>query len=216
MGTPNIQALIADAAASDGWGFKVVLGLVGGTFATFVGFLLNQHHQHCKESIKEVRDYIVALQSAADELEFYGGKLGQLSSEMGAIANEIQSRNTTWIIPTYSIYPDFLEKMKVALSTFYRNPDLVKQVGHCHFELCHILARLDLIKTELRVPLGNDRVQVTVQLKNHLQNVLGFKGLLDLNIRTFSATRDAILIERSEMGRVLALQKERSLLSTED
>ena len=108
-------------------------------------------------------------------MEFYNDKLHQLSDEARKIITAIGT-NSNPIIPTYSLYPKFLENSKINLNKFYRNIDIVKRIGHCHFELSHIQERLELIKKELRI-LYDPQLQIS--------NVGGFKGLVDSNIIEF-------------------------------
>jgi hypothetical protein len=204
--------IFAQAAQPDGWGIKLLAAVLGGVVATFVGFLLNQRHQDYKEKVKELKEYIVALQAAADELEFYGYKLNQLSSELAGLAKKVEEWSVDWIVPSYSIYPNFLEKCKSTIYTFYKNPTLVKDVGHCHFELCHILERLNLMRRELRAPLESEGAARTKQLRVHLFNVNGFKGLVDSNIPVFKRVREAILSERKQIEKELEIRREQSLI----
>jgi hypothetical protein len=190
-----------------------MIGLIG-IGGVVLGFFLNQYHQESKEKIKELKEYIATLQSAANELEFYGNKLKQLSEELDRIAIELKAWRILWIVPTYSIYPNFLEKCKITINRFQKNPNLVKEVGNCHFELCHILERLNLLKAEMRVSLPTEPRAMTEQLKTHRVNVEGFKGLVDDNIPVFKAACDLILCEKIKMENSLKLQKERSLFSS--
>ena len=210
---PVFALMLADANPNEAWYFKLA-SFAGGIVATFLGFLLNQRYQNDKEKIKELKEYIVSLQSAANELEFYGNKLKQLSGELDKLATALKAWETNFIIPTYSIYPNFLEKCKATINAFHKNPHLVKEVGHCHFELCHILARLDLLKNQMYAPLPTDPRMRTEHLKMHCFNANGFKGLVDSNIPVFKATCNLILSEKSDMESRLRLQQERSLFGS--
>ena len=204
--------ILADATSNDPWYIKLA-SFAGGIIATFVGFLLNQSHQNYREKIKQINEYNASLQSSANELEFYSGKLKQLSGELENLAEKLDRRDAyNWITPTYSLYPNFLEKCKITINTFHKNPNLVKQIGHCHFELCHILARLDLHKEQMSVqlPTGLLRENAMAVL---CVNVKGFKGLIDLNIPVFKATCDIILAEKTKMEGSLELLKERGPFS---
>ncbi len=213
---PDLALILAESDQSEGLGFKFVVGIIGGLIGVggvVLGFLLNQYHQESKERIKELNEYIAALQSAANELDFYRAKLTQLSGELEAIAAKASSWRADWIIPTYSIYPSFLEKCKITINAFQRNAYLVKEIGHCHFELCHILERMNVLKHDLRTELSTDARILTEQLKTHFGNAKGFKGLVDSNIPVFKAASEAILAEKTKMDEELRLQKERSLIS---
>ena len=209
----NLTTMFAAIDSQDPWYFKLA-SFAGGIVATFLGFLLNQRYQNDKEKIKELKEYIASLQSAANELEFYGEKLKQLSGEVDRLIGALRDWRTDWIIPTYSIYPDFLEKCKITINTFHKNPVLIKEIGHCHFELCHILARLDLLKEQMFSPLPQNPAALTEQLKIHRVNANGFKGLVDSNIPVFKATGDLILAEKSNAESQLRLQRERNLFAS--
>ena len=130
-----------------------------------------------KQREKESRQkYLNLVTSTLNELEFYVRKLEQLSAETKTILNALSSA-TPPLIPTYSLYPSFLEQAKLNLSNFNINPELVKRVGHCHFELSHIQQRLELMKSELRT---KDNSPVLIA------NVGGFKALVDSNISEFN------------------------------
>jgi hypothetical protein len=212
MFNTHLAFMFADADSQEAWYFKLA-SFAGGIVATFLGFLLNQRYQNDKEKIKEFKEYISSLQSAANELEFYGDKLKQLSGELDRLIGALREWRTDWIIATYSIYPEFLEKCKITINTFHKNPHLVKEVGHCHFELCHILARLDFLKEQMFAPLPQHPAALTEQLKIHRVNANGFKGLVDSNIPVFKATCDLILSEKAKVEAELRLQKERCLLA---
>ena len=58
---------------------------------------------------KEIKNnYKCLLITTKNELEFYNTKLEQLSTEADAIVSTIQNTQPV-IIPTYSLYPRFLE-----------------------------------------------------------------------------------------------------------
>lgn len=120
--------------------------------------------------------YLNLVTSTINELEFYLTKLNQLATEAQAIILNLSSQ-TPPLIPTYSLYPTFLEQAKLNLSSFNKNPELVKRVGHCHFELSHIQQRLELMKTELRMK-KNSHVLIL--------NVGGFKALVESNVTEFN------------------------------
>ena len=107
-------------------------------------------------------------------------KLHQLSNEITDIITSITPAQTkSIIIPSYSLYPDFLEKSKIEINSFFRNSDLVKNIGECHFELCHILERLNFLKDEFKKPFNQLHIPTTIT------NLEGFGSLVDKNIKTF-------------------------------
>lgn len=199
-------------AGTEGW-TKALFGLAGGILATFLGFILNQYHQDNKEKIQRTEEYLAALQSAANEIEFYTGKLNQLSSELDDLTKRLEAWKTNWVIPSYSLYPDFLEKCKITINAFFKNPKLVKDVGHCHFELCHILSRLDSLKSLMNTGVTGSHEQIMQDLKMRRINCYSFKKLVDANILTFIGVRDEILLEKTKTAVELQLLKDRSILN---
>jgi hypothetical protein len=121
------------------------------------------------------KKYLNLLISTINELEFYTSKLNQLSSEVSEIIVKLSSQASPHI-PTYSLYPSFLEQAKLNLSGFNKNPDIVKSVGQCHFELSHIQQRLEQMKIELRTATIPDAL---------ISNVKGLKNLVEVNIKLF-------------------------------
>src|SRR5437870_872404 len=114
-----------------------------GAGAAILTLLLGETIQYYRRAFKELNDYIIALEFARNELVFYLGKLKQLVDELDAAEREITHRRKP-IIPTYDVYPSFLEQAKITLARLYKNAQLVQQVGHCHYELSHIRQRLTL------------------------------------------------------------------------
>jgi hypothetical protein len=123
----------------------------------------------------EKQKYLNLVISTKNELEFYITMLKKLVSEVKVIITSL-SAQTPALIPTYSLYPSFLEQAKLNLSGFNKNPDIVKRVGHCHFGLSHIQQRLELMKNELKNP---KHLQILIA------NVSGFKSLVESNIEDF-------------------------------
>lgn len=126
---------------------------------------------------EELANYKSLLSSTNNELEFYISKLEQLKIDSNNIINAIKTQNSPPIIPTYSIYPRFLENSKIELSKFYKNSDIIKRVGHCHFELSHICERLELIKKELRTNYDPQK---------EVANIGGFLKLVESNLIEFN------------------------------
>jgi len=69
-----------------------------------------------------------------------------------------------------------------------RDIDLLKEVGHCHFELCHICERLVIFKREADKPPEEKNIKLMIKF-----NVSGFKNLVDSNIPVFRKTAATLL-----------------------
>ena len=205
--------LLGQAGESDSWLSKVLIGLAG-IGVTFVGFFLNQVYQNQKEKLKELKQYAVALQSAANEVSFYRAKLCQLSEALERILNQLKNGEWDVIIPSYSLYPDFLEKCKHTLSSFFENSELVQNIGHCHFELCHIVARLEQTRTSFEESIEKDEIRRILTLR--YKNTEGFKRLVDANIPVFQETVELLLAENAKIERESKLMRETSLLPLGD
>ncbi len=211
----TLYLLLAEASSSDSWA-KAIVGLIGGVIAAFFGFLLNQYHQTNKEAIATLEGYKICLQSTANELEFYASKLKKLSQDLEEVVKKLTQWKVDWIIPSYGVYPDFLEKCKITISEHQKNSLIVKNVGHCHFELCHISARLDLFKKQMETQLSQDGGARTHELSIRLINCEGFKKLVDSNVVVFTNTRDELLAEAKLIEKQLLIKKERSLFACPD
>jgi hypothetical protein len=101
-----------------------------------------------------------------------------------------------FIIPSYSLYPRFLEKSKIELARARRNPDLIRQVSRTHFELSHIAERL--------VELKRDWSDGPANLAFARSNLEEFKKLVDDGIPGFNACATALEKEGEAMTRELA------------
>ena len=135
-----------------------------------------------EKSVSERQNYLTTLLTTQNELAFYRAKFIQLSGEVGAAVTAAQSGQSV-ILPTYRFYPDFLENQKIELTKFHIDSELIKDLGQCHFELRHIVERLTLYLEQMN-SLNSQNVTI------YLGNALGFKGLLDVNTKTFE---DAII-----------------------
>lgn len=167
----------------------VILGIFVGIITSFFAFLLKERVLVWKNKKIENKKYAIVLESTKNEASFYLDKLRQLSNDISDTITSITSTQAKSIIsqnksqniriPSYSLYPDFLEKSKIEINSFFRNSDLVKDIGECHFELCHILERLNFFKNEFKKPFKQLHIPTTIQ------NLRGFKSLIDKNIKTF-------------------------------
>jgi len=151
--------------------------------ASIITLLLTNIYNTRQKRKEELSNYISLLSSTKNELEFYIIKLDELKSDSNNIIIAIKTQNSPPIIPTYSIYPKFLENSKIELSKFYKNVEIVKRVGHCHFELSHIFERLELIKLELRTKYDPQK---------EIANIGGFLKLVESNITEFSLVAEVI------------------------
>jgi len=154
-----------------------IFGIITGVITSFLAFLIKEWIQNKKAKKLELKKYTILLQSTRNEISFYQGKLNQLSGEINNIINDLQKGNKC-IMPSYSLYPDFLEKCKIEINSFFLSSELVKEVGECHFELCHILERFSTEKGDL---IKNNPADEFA-----LVNLNGLKILIDDNIHRFS------------------------------
>lgn len=151
--------------------------------ASIITLIATNIYNSRQKKKEELRNYKSLLSSTNNELEFYISKLEQLKIDSNNIINAIKIQNSPPVIPTYSIYPKFLENSKIELSKFYKNADIIKRVGHCHFELSHICERLELIKKELRTHY-NSQIEIA--------NICGFLKLVESNLIEFNAVVQTI------------------------
>ena len=154
-----------------------------GLICVVVGFVLSWGAQCWQKRRENNTRYRCLLESVANELDFYADKFNFLSAQISTFLAERR------IIPSYKFYPSFLEQGKLRLNEFMRNSDLVKQVGHCHFELGHICERMEIFRREC---------DVTNPLP--MANAIGFKRLVDSNIPVFKTTADALRKEAKTLG----------------
>jgi len=163
---------------------QYIIGVFVGVITSFLGFLLQQWYQNKKNKKIELNKYNICLESTKNELSFYLNKLSQLSEHVSEIINAIQNKSPI-ITPSYNLYPDFLEKSKIEINSFFRNSRLVQDVSHCHFELCHISERLKHTKDELARFSDLIEPYREINARYAVQDLEGFKLLISQNIQTF-------------------------------
>ena len=143
--------------------------------ASLLTIILSESIKKIKNNKSKKNNYKILLINTQNEVAFYKDKLEQLSLESFKIYNDIINGKDP-IIPTYDLYPDFLEQSKIKLNKLFMNSKIVKNIGECHYELSHIKERLNLMKSTLRKNY-DPKIQV--------KNVQGFKKLVDKNITQF-------------------------------
>ncbi len=160
-----------------------ILYLFVGIAATFVGFLLNQTWQQTKERKQRLERIIALLDSTRSELDFYAGKLRELSSDMANVR-----RNSSPVpgmegiaVPSYDLLPAFLEKAKLQLADFHQTLPLVSEVGNCHYELCHLQGKLTSFKEMASTAQGPQCLPFVVLMAG------GLRGLANENTQLFEA-----------------------------
>jgi hypothetical protein len=159
--------------------------------AALIGFLaacliwkLTEQSQTKRKLIEDEIKYLALLRAIQTELRFYANKLEFLSQQMGNAMVAINTHQPV-IQPSYTLYPTFLERAKQELSGFFKSDELVRELGHCHFELCHIVERVNWYKS------------LTAQLlPANFNNIGGIKRLIDSNIPVFKRVAD--LFEKEE------------------
>ena len=132
--------------------------------------------------------YINCLITTLNEIDFYRSKFIKLSGEIQT-AVPYAKKGEPFIVPSYKFYPSFLEKQKIELSKFNNNSELIRIIGNCHFELCHVQSKL-----ESYVKYMSSLDQYNMSL--HLLNAMGFKELIDTDAKLFE---DAIQMLKNEI-----------------
>jgi len=149
-------------------------GLLGNLLSGFVGafllLLFSEILSYYKKKKAEKEKYLNLLKTTKDELEFYQTKLINLESNLTQIISDLD-HNRSPEIPTYNFYPSLTGKLKIQLSSYQIDSDLIFKITICHFELCHINERLNLYKYELRQDYDNSTM---------ILNLVGFRTLIQI------------------------------------
>jgi len=159
-----------------------LVGIIIGITTSFVGFLLKDLYQSRKSQKSETKKYIICLESTKQELSFYVPKLKQMAEEMVKLISAMEKGGIS-VLPSYTFYPEFLGKCKIELNHFFKNNDLVKEVGYCHFELCHIVNRLKHHRNDIL-----NSTDKRGSSKYTISDLKGFTGLISSNIDKFNQT----------------------------
>jgi uncharacterized coiled-coil DUF342 family protein len=148
--------------------FQSLLSFLFGVVASFIGFVIKESWQNTKTKKSKMDAELAMLRSIRNEIEFYHGKLKQLSQELRP---EYFRRDDGVILPSYDFYPSFIERSKNEMLGTSRDDELIRIVGNCHFELCHTQGKL----TSFRMNV-NQRRRVDEEL---LVNADGLRQLVD-------------------------------------
>jgi hypothetical protein len=178
------------------WDSQLFAAIIGAASAIIV-FAAGAAWKDWKEKKTKLEKYLVTLTFSVDEVSFYKERLDQLSEELGKLAATLGTAGSVRvIIPSYSLYPKFLERSKLELAKFHRNAALVKKVSRTHFELCHIAERLSELKKTFADGSTNSAFTRS--------NVEGFKSLIDDDAPGFVACGEALAAEAEKVRRELS------------
>ena len=140
----NVVQTVITAASTNAKDPAWLQALNSNLVAAIVGFAsalliwkLSEWSQARQKKDEDKARYLSLLRAIEAELRFYKGKLDGLSKHCGNAIEAIQTQRMV-IRPSYSLYPMFLERSKQELCGYFKNEELVKELAHYHFELCHI------------------------------------------------------------------------------
>lgn len=143
---PTIQEAPSTSEIQYGWEVtKMIVSVLLGVLISFGSFWLSNWYTNKKRYEKETVSYLNLLYATCTEVKLYIGKLRILKDDLAKFIEALESGKST-VVPSYSIYPNLLEKSKSEIMSFHRNADLIEQVSKCHYELCHVLERLNKFK----------------------------------------------------------------------
>lgn len=175
--------------------FGQVVSVLMGAVVTFIAFLIKERYYRRKDERKRTVRKIALLQSAGAEIGFYRGKLVQIKNQIDEIIPALTSEQRV-IVPTYTVYPGFIENLKTELARDVEEPDLVKKLSHCHFELAHIARRLA------------DNISMTGKGKGSVKDQQarwgGLRKLVNSNITTFKSFESTLDKRRSNLEQSLS------------
>ncbi len=156
--------------------------LLSGSVGAVVVLFLTQFIAYSRRRREDRKKYITTLMIINAELKFYRNKLSQLESFNTQILEDLETGKIP-VVPTYSFFPEHLSQMKALLCQHQRNPELIREVTECHFEICHITERLDHTKSVLRDNINNDI---------EILNIRGFNKLISKTASLFECTEKLI------------------------
>ena len=175
---------------------NLVAAIIGFVSALFV-YYLTDRSQSKKKADEDRRKYLVLLSATMKELLFYQGKLATLSEKLAGCITDLKKGTPGIILPSFSVYPEFLEQSKIQLNSLFQNASIVQKVGHCHFELCHVLERLNWLKGDIFMEM----VRQPQNLNAVIANLDGIKGLLVITSKVFGDTASTLNNEITNLSR---------------
>jgi len=180
-----------DAQDVFNWGAVIAaaLSMAVSVFAVIATSGLAWH----RDERKALLEYLSIVKAAAHELRFYLGKLHRVIEDVEKLAALIPERlqPVIFVIPTYDLYPDYLEQIKLELAKRTRNDGLVQQISNCHFELCHIRERF----AQTKAAFSEHFLNIAHASNLRTENLAGFLALVRQNIELFEKCIDAFDLE---------------------
>ena len=187
---------------------KLIVPTVLGALVAIIAFFLKDRFTSRKEKQRNIQSYLTLLYSIHRELTFYKGKLEFLRKQLDDTIQFFDGKSYRFETPTYSIYPSFLENSKSEIMSFHRDADMIDEVTHCHYELCHVLERMkrhsEKMKEfkQLAPPNLKDGMEIWIDYQENEEmklNVMGFRGLVDNCIKSFENARSKLKVRMEEI-----------------
>jgi len=174
---------------------QFVLGLFAGVLAFFFKDFWDVRRRR-RQRLRTIGD---ALLSAAEEIDFYLSKITQLVADIEEDIRNL-SPQTGATVPSYSLYPEFLASLRLALADrMLVRPFISRVVGECHFELSHLSQRLEENKGNLHLLNLTNSASVLA----HVGNWRGLQKLASENEDRFKNAARELRLEAARFQSVV-------------
>ncbi len=163
---------------------ELVAALIG-AFTGLGGYFLGALLQRRALAREVASRHASLLLAAFTELGVQIGRLSELRAHLVDVRSDIESGGSKVRIPSTPILPGFLGTLRDQVLGFQPRHDILTELGRCHFELCHVEARLDVLRERLREFKGG--VSMTL-----IANVSGLSLLVAQCLQQCKATHDLL------------------------
>jgi hypothetical protein len=128
----NLETLLNSNAAS------ALIGAASGV----AGFLASEWMQRWRRKNERREKYVAGISAALAEISFYAQKLKQISSDTTFIAEHSNEFSGVNLVPSYKVYPEHIEKLKIEICGETKNRELAVMLVQCHYDLSHVAEKM--------------------------------------------------------------------------
>lgn len=117
---------------------SALIGAVSG----LAGFFASEWLHRRRRKIERREKYTAGVSAALAEISFYVQKLKQISSDALIIVERNEDFPGVNLVPTYKVYPEHIEKLKIDICGETKNRELAVMLVQCHYDLSHVAEKL--------------------------------------------------------------------------
>lgn len=146
------------------WDSNLASAIIGAVTALVVVIIAEKFSRQRSE-MAALETLIADLTMSVNEVEFYIPIINKAHAQVSKAEIDINNHRGNFILPSFRLDASLLQSLRRSLSLHLANPDIVKGLTKCAFELEHVQNRLDYI---------NERITLVRQTTSilHIESVI--------------------------------------------